>query len=125
MSAENMVKCYQQLDVWQFGMDIAEDMYRLTASFPQHEIYGLRSQLRRAAVSIPSNIAEGHARDSTKEFLHHISIALGSIAEAETQLVLSGRLQYLTTPILDGIMPRMDRLGRMLGGLQRSLKAKL
>jgi four helix bundle protein len=125
MSAENLVRSYQQLDVWQLGMDIAEDMYRLTASFPQHEIYGLRSQLRRAAVSIPSNIAEGHARDSTKEFLHHISIAMGSTAEAETQLILSGRLQYMTTPILDGIMPRMDRLGRMLGGLQRSLKAKL
>jgi four helix bundle protein len=125
MSAENLVRSYQQLDVWQLGMDIVEDIYRLTADFPQHEMYGLRSQLRRAAVSIPSNIAEGHARDSTKEFLHHISIALGSTAEAETQLILSGRLQYLTTPILDGIMPRMDRLGRMLGGLQRSLKAKL
>jgi len=122
---ENSVRCYQQLDVWQLGMEIAEDIYRITAEFPKHETYGLSSQIRRAAVSIPSNIAEGHARDSTREYLHHVSIALGSTAEAETQLILSGRLKYMTPPILNEIMPRMDRLGRMLGGLQRSLKAKL
>jgi four helix bundle protein len=122
---ENSIRCYQQLDVWQLGMEIVEDIYRLTAEFPKHETYGLRSQVRRAAVSIPSNIAEGHARDSTREYLHHVSIALGSTAEAETQLILSGRLDYLPPPTLDGIMPRMDRLGRMLGGLQRALKAKL
>lgn len=125
MGAENTVRCYQQLDVWQLAMDVAEQMYRSTAEFPMHETYGLRSQLRRAAVSIPSNIAEGHARDSTREYLHHVSIALGSTAEAETQVMLSGRHKYMTPQDLDDTLQRLDRLGRMLGGLQRSLKAKL
>lgn len=125
MGADNSVKCYRQLDVWQLGMDVAEQLYRSTASFPQHEMYGLRSQLRRAAVSIPSNIAEGHARDSTREYLHHVSIALGSTAEAETQLMLAGRLEYITQSVLADLLQHIDRLGKMLGGLQRALKAKL
>ncbi|HEV2972861.1 MAG TPA: four helix bundle protein [Pirellulales bacterium] len=125
MSDENSVRCYQQLQVWQLAMDVAEETYRLTSPFPKHELYGLCSQMQRAAVSIPSNIAEGHARDSTREFLHHISITFGSIAELETQLLLSNRLDYLAKPKLDEVMPQIDRVGRMLGGLQRSLKAKL
>ena len=72
------------MKVWQLSIDIAEQVYYLTQSFPKQEIYGLTSQLQRAAVSIPSNLAEGHTRDPTKEFLHFLSIALGSLAELET-----------------------------------------
>jgi four helix bundle protein len=88
-------RSYQDLQVWRVGMDMVEEIYRLTQSFPKKEVYALSSQMQRAAVSIPANIAEGHARDSTKEFLHYISIALGSLAELETHLILAGRLSYL------------------------------
>jgi four helix bundle protein len=86
---------YKYLKVWQISMDIAEQIYSLTQGFPKQETYGLTSQLQRAAVSIPSNLAEGHTRDSTKEFLHFISIPLGSLAELETQLILAQRFKYL------------------------------
>ena len=78
------IKSYRDLRVWQAGMDLVVRVYRLTQGFPTHELYGLTSQMRRAAVSIPSNIAEGHTRESSKEYLHHLSIAQGSLAELET-----------------------------------------
>lgn len=106
-------------------MDLAEEIYKLTQSFPKKEVYALSSQIQRAAVSIPANIAEGHARDSTKEFLHYISIALGSLAELETHLILAGRLSYLEDRIISTTLSRADELGRMLRGLQKALKAKL
>ncbi len=85
---------YTQLKVWQSSMDLAERIYRLTQSFPKYEVYGLSSQMQRASVSIPSNIALCHARDSTQEYLRFVSIALGSLAELETQAMLAGRFQY-------------------------------
>lgn len=106
-------------------MDLAEQIYHLTRYFPKQELYGLASQIQRAAVSIPSNIAEGHSRDSTKEFLHFLSIALGSLAELETQLILAGRLSYLEKKDLEIILSKTDEIQKMLRGIQRSLKAKL
>lgn len=88
-------------------------------------MYGLSSQIQKAAVSVPSNIAEGHARDSTKEFLHHLSISSGSLAELETQLILAERLTYVDKPTLESLLSKTDQLGRMLRGLQRALRAKL
>ena len=88
-------------------------------------MYGLCSQMQRAAVSIPSNIAEGHARNSTKEFLHFLSIALGSIAELETQIILAERLNYIKTEKSMMMQKKLDELGKMIRGLQKSLKAKL
>jgi four helix bundle protein len=85
---------YWDLKVWQLGMDIAKDIYLITQGFPSKEIYGLSSQMQRAAVSIPSNLAEGRAKDTTKDFLRHISIAQGSLAELETQLRLTEYLNY-------------------------------
>ena len=85
---------FRDLRVWQAGMDLVEQVYRLTQDFPQAEIYGLTSQLRRCAVSIPSNIAEGHTRESNKEYLYHLSIAQGSLAELQTQLEIACRLGY-------------------------------
>ena len=83
---------YRDLKVWRLAMELAEDAYKICAEFPKHEVYGLTSQLQRAAVSIPSNIAEGQARNSNKEFNHFLGIARGSLAELETQIMLAQRL---------------------------------
>ena len=86
---------YRDLDAWKLGMDLVEHCYRVTAIFPKSELYGLTSQMRRAAVSIPSNLAEGHCRHSTKVFINHVDIALGSHGELETCIELAGRLASL------------------------------
>ena len=93
LSRENEVLSYRDLAVWQRGMQLAEDVYRLTALFPPEERFGLTSQLRRATTSIPANIAEGHSRSSTKDFLRHLSIAVGSLAEVTTFIELAERLE--------------------------------
>ncbi|AFZ29169.1 hypothetical protein Glo7428_0574 [Gloeocapsa sp. PCC 7428] len=103
---------------------MAEKVYHLTYQFPRQEIYGLSSQIQRAAVSVPSNIAEGHTRDSTKEYLQFLSIALGSLAELETQLILAARLSYLSTQDLQITLSKTDEISRMIRGLQKPLKAK-
>jgi four helix bundle protein len=91
------VKSYRDLVVWQLGVKLAKEIYTLTAKFPRHEVYGLADQLRRASVSIPSNIAEGQARRSVADFRRYLFIALGSLAELDTQLVLAQEFGYLTT----------------------------
>ena len=87
---------YRDLEVWKQGMDLVEDCYKVTASFPKSELYGLTSQLRRAVISIPSNVAEGRSRKSTKAFRNHVSIALGSHSELETCLELATRLGFMS-----------------------------
>jgi four helix bundle protein len=119
------VASYRQLKVWQSGVQLVKSLYLLSREFPQSELYGLTSQMRRAAVSIPANIAEGHARDSTKEFLHHISIALGSLAELETMFILAQELGYSDAATITALLQYSDEEGRMLHGLQRTLKSKL
>ena len=104
-------------------MELSEGIYTLTASFPKHEIYGLSSQMRRAAVSIPSNIAEGSARASKKDFRHFILTAKGSACELQTQLLLAGRLSYLSEADLLSAEATIERIARMLSGLAQSLKA--
>jgi len=118
------IRSYRDLDVWQLGMDAVEVAYRLTAGFPEREKYGLSSQLQRAMVSVPANIAEGHGRDSRKQYLFHISVALGSLAEVETYLQLCQRLQYGNRALIDDLLGQCDHLGRMLHNLQKKLKAK-
>jgi four helix bundle protein len=88
------VKTHKDLEVWKKGIDLVEDIYRVTQTFPTEEMYGLTSQMRRSSVSIPSNVAEGAARQSTKEFLQFLYIALGFLSEIETQLVITQRLGY-------------------------------
>jgi four helix bundle protein len=119
------VSSYRDLKVWQLGMEVAEQVYRLTAEFPKSEIYGLSSQMRRAAVSIPSNIAEGQGRDSTKEFLHFLAIAFGSLCELETQLLLARRFSYLSDKDLQSILVTLTATSKTTRGLQKSLKLKL
>ncbi len=106
-------------------MDLTVHIYALTHQFPKSELFGLSSQLQRASVSVASNIAEGHARDSTKEYLRFISIALGSLAEAETQLVIAYRLQFIQDEQLGEVLEKTGEIGRMLRGLQGALKTKL
>ncbi|PIG92073.1 four helix bundle protein [Gloeocapsopsis sp. IPPAS B-1203] len=119
------INSYQDLKVWQFSMNLAEKVYHLTYQFPKQETYGLSSQIQRAAVSVPSNIAEGHTRDSTKEYLQFLSVALGSLAELETQLILAERLSYLDIQDLQTVLSKTDEISRMIRGLQKALKAKL
>ncbi len=119
------INSYRDLKVWQVSMNLVEQVYRLTHNFPKQEVYGLASQIQRAVVSVPSNIAEGHARDSTKEFLHHLSIALGSLAELETQLILTEQLAYIERKDLEVVLLKTNETGKMLRGLQKALKAKL
>jgi len=112
---------YRDLKVWQAAMRLAGEIYRLSARFPKHETYGLASQLQRSAVSLPSNIAEGHGRNSSKEFNHFLGIALGSLAELETQVILAQHLDYLTEEEISPAMQNADEIGKMLKGLQKSL----
>ena len=118
------IKSYRDLRVWQAGMDLVVRVYRLTQGFPTHELYGLTSQMRRAAVSIPSNIAEGHTRESSKEYLHHLSIAQGSLAELETQIEIAGRLTYITPDQVAQSLTEVASLGRQMHALRDSLQRK-
>ena len=114
---------YRDLIAWRKAMDLVTDIYRVTRSFPRDELYGLTNQLRRAAVSVPSNIAEGQARFSRKEFHHFLSQARGSLVEIETQLLIAQNLAYLsqnqTRPLLD----KAAELGKVLNGLIASIKS--
>jgi four helix bundle protein len=118
------VRSYRDLTVWQAGVALVEAVYSLTQEFPKSEVFGLSSQMQRAAISIPSNIAEGHARVSRKEFLHFLSISLGSLAELETQLFLAQRLKYVTQEELAATLLKTEELGRMIRGLQKVLQSK-
>ena len=119
-----MVKSFRDLDVWHLGVELAETVYRVTARFPKSELFALTAQMRRAAVSIPSNIAEGRARDSTHEFLHFLAISRGSLAELETQLELAIRLDYSHSE-LDAARFQTEVLGRKINSLQTSIRARL
>jgi four helix bundle protein len=115
------VKNYRELIVWQKAMDLVEGVYKSSRDFPREEVYALTSQIRRAAVSIPSNIAEGQGRKSTSEFLHHLSIAHGSLREVETQTLIAHRLHYLAQATTDDVMNSAAEVGRLLNGLMASL----
>ena len=115
------VRSYRDLVAWQKSMDLVIAIYRSTQGFPRTETYGLVSQLRRAAVSIPSNIAEGHARVSTGEFKQFLGHALGSVMEVETQVLIAHRLGYLELAVSDDLLQRTAEIGKVVNGLLRSL----
>jgi len=117
-----MVKGHRDLDVWKKSMDLVEDLYKITKDFPKEELYSLTSQLRRSVISIPSNIAEGAARNSKKEFIQFLHIALGSTAELETQLLISERLGYLKES--SEYLNKLNEIKKMLLGLLSFLKNK-
>ena len=119
------VQHYRELKVWQMAMELAEQCYAVTKSFPKEELFAMTSQIRRAGSSIPANIAEGQGRHHTKEFLNHLSIARGSLMELETHLLLSNRVGLLNKPNLDKLLDLADQISRMLTGLRQALEAKL
>ena len=116
------IQSYRDLEVWQKAMDLVVECYQITKAFPKAETFGLSSQLQRAAVSIVANIAEGHARQHTKEFQQSLSIAYGSLAELETHILIAERLKYVSTSQLTKLLDRTAEIGRMLNGLRRSLE---
>ena len=113
---------YKDLIVWQKAMDLTTEIYRLTKKLPKDELYGLTNQLRRAAVSIPSNIAEGNGRASTGDYLRFLIIARGSNAEVETQLLLCVRLNYLAQEDIEATLSLNEEIGRMLSSIITKLK---
>ena len=115
------MKSFRELRVWQKGMDLVETVYLLTQDFPKQEIYGLTSQVRRAAISVPSNIAEGHTREHLKEYLHHLSMAQASLAEVETQVEIASRLNYLASDRLSELLREISSLGKQLYALRNAL----
>ena len=116
------VHSYRELLAWQEAMDFAAEVYRVTRRFPKEELYGVTSQLRRAAVSIPSNIAEGQGRQTTGEFRQFLGHARGSLLETETQILLSDRLEYLDHQTTGRLLQQSAEVGRIVNGLLSSLK---
>lgn len=112
---------YQDLIAWQKAMDLVELVYSATKQFPREELYALTNQLRRAAVSVPSNIAEGQGRASGKEFRNFLSMAYGSLREVETQIIIAGRLGYLSADRVQVVLDVSGEVGRLINGLSNSL----
>ena len=116
-----MVTSHKDLLVWQRSMDLVETVYQLTGGFPAAEQWGLISQMRRAAISVPSNIAEGYGGQATGEYRHHISISRGSLLELETQILLAIRLKYLQSAEVVFLLKEVDEISRMLATLVAKL----
>ena len=114
---------HKDLEVWKKSMDLVEDVYKLMKQLPESEKYGLISQIKRSSISIPSNIAEGAGRASTKEFIRYLDIATGSLSELETQLLLLERLGFCSTE--ENLTEEIQTIGKMLYGLKLSLKKKI
>ena len=120
-----MLKNYRELKVWQKSYKLCLDIYKVTKNFPQEEKYGLSSQMTRAIVSVPSNIAEGYGRKTTPEYIHSLYVAYGSNCELDTQLSLAGDLGYINRENLKGLQAKVGEVERMLKALIRSLENKL
>ena len=118
------IKSYRDLRVWQEAMTVASDCYVVSKAFPRDEIYGMTAQVRRAAVSIAANIAEGHGRENTGSFIQFLRISQGSLKELETHLLLAAKVQLLEVSSVEPILSRCETLGRMLRRLIRSLQGR-
>jgi len=121
---EKMIKDFKDLIVWQKAMDLVEEVYRLVKKLPKEELFALSDQMRRSAISIPSNIAEGQGRNSTKEFIQFLAIAKGSKSELETQLLLCVKINYLNNSEIETAINLIQEVGKMLNSLQKSLTTK-
>jgi four helix bundle protein len=119
------VKSYKDLTVWEKSVDLVTEIYKITKKFPKEEMYGLTSQITRAAISIPSNLAEGSGRGTSKSFASFLSISRGSLLEVETQLEIAKRLEYISTEKHNEIGAKLDEIGRMLNGLIRKIEEKV
>jgi four helix bundle protein len=119
-----MLKNFKELKVWQKSYDLCLKVYKMTGALPRDEVYGLRSQIRRSAVSVPSNIAEGYGRKTTLDYIRYLYIAYGSNCELETQLLLSSDLDYVKNGEMEGIQEELGEVERMLKALIKSLENK-
>jgi four helix bundle protein len=115
------IKNYKDLDIWKRSIGVVENIYKISKNFPKEEMYGLTSQLRRSAVSIPSNIAEGFARFSNKEYKHFLFISLGSCAELSTQIIIALRLEYFENKEADKLLNEIDEISKMTMSLIKKL----
>ncbi|GAB4482934.1 MAG: four helix bundle protein [Thermodesulfovibrionales bacterium] len=120
-----MLKNYNELKVWQESFGLCKDVCRLAKSFPREEIYGLTSQMRRAAVSVPSNIAEGYGRKTTPEYVRSLYIAYGSLCELETQLLLARDMKFMEDEALSAVFNRIGDIERMLKAMMRKLEERV
>lgn len=120
---EPHMRPHEKLEVWETSVDLVVDVYRETDTFPKEEKFGLTSQIRRAAVSVPANIAEGAARHSSKEFAHFLSNAQGSASELSTELLIARRLGYLREESHTAMQNKLDSVGRMIVGLARHVRS--
>jgi len=124
-SSKQPIRNYRDLVVWQESLELVVECHRATKSFPKTEVYGLVSQIHRAASSIPANIAEGHGRDHLGDYLRHLSFAKGSLAELETHPIVSFKLEFLVREKLASLLSKTAEIEKMLEALSRSLKAKV
>ncbi len=125
MEGGRPINSYRDLDVWQNAMTVAEACYELTRPFPREEAFGMTSQIRRSAVSVAANIAEGHGRESTVSFIQFLRIAQGSLKELETHLILAGRVGLASKDAAAALVERCEAVGRQVRGLIRSLQRKV
>ena len=119
------ITTYRDLEIWQVGIDLAVAIHKISKNFPKDEVYGMTSQIRRAAYSIPSNIAEGFGREHTHEYLHFLSVAKGSLNETETQIVIATKVEYIRREDAKILWEMTQRIGMMLTKLQQSLRTKI
>jgi four helix bundle protein len=120
-----MAKTFENLEAWQQAIKLAKSIYLLTNKYPQKEVFGITSQMRRAAVSISSNIAEGSAKQSTKEFIYFLQISLGSLNELESLIILSFELKYISKNVMDKYKVDIMKTGELIGGFKRYLCKKI
>ena len=116
-----MIRDYRDLLIWQRAMKLAQAIYSATATFPAAEMYGLTSQIRRSAISVPFNIAEGHGRENEGDFRRFLAIARGSLAELQTQLILSGELGFIDQKSIAPLLENTEEVARMIRGMQKNL----
>ena len=115
------LRSFRELRVWQLGMEMVEEVYKITRGFPRHEAYGLGGQMQRAAVSIPSNVAEGYARQHRKEYLQHLSVSRASLAELATQIEIAARLDYVSPDKVARVLEKVESLDKQLYTLRNRL----
>jgi len=123
--ADDEIQSYQDLAVWRNSMDLAEECYRATKLFPKDEMYGMTSQIRRAAASVAANIAEGHGREHTGSFVQSLRIAQGSLKELETHVILAQRVGLIVSETTTRLLSKSDQIGRMLRSLIRALQKRI
>ena len=122
VSRINMVKDYKDLQVWQKGIELVKEIYTITKKFPKDELFGLVSQMRRCAVSIPSNIAEGWMRQHTNEYIQFVYHALGSCGELDTQIIIANSLDYIDNKVMENLSEEINHIVRMLRNLIKGLR---